>query len=94
MAVALGQLGALYGEQNNLEAARRYGELAIDRIDPEKDPEIAAEQHVLLALTYRDLEDFGKAKQAARKAIDLFERLDSSELAAQARELLDELQGK
>ena len=91
MAVVLGRLGALYAERGEFEAALRYGELALDKVDAETAPDVVAEQHVLLALTYRDLGQVESAVAAAEKASELYENLESDEMALGARQLLEEL---
>jgi tetratricopeptide (TPR) repeat protein len=91
MTVALGRLGALYAEQGQMEAARRYGELAVEKLEAEHEPEIVAEQQVLLALTYRDLGEDELARQAAGMAAELYKRVGQQDMAERARQLIGEL---
>lgn len=91
-ATCLGRLGALYGDQGDLQAARRYGELALEKVDGRQDPEIAAEQNILLALTYRDLDERQLAHAACRRAIDLYEQLEDQAFIERGRALLAELE--
>lgn len=92
VATILGRLGALYAEMDDLDAALRFGELAVTRAADLKDDAILAEQNILLAMTYQDLGRDQEASEAARRAKVAYQEQGESALADRASQLLDELE--
>jgi tetratricopeptide (TPR) repeat protein len=80
----LGRLGALYAESGDLEAALRFGELAAAKAADLGDSAIVAEQSILLAMTYRDVNREPEARQAAERARAAYEKQGNQALAEQA----------
>lgn len=92
IATILGRLGALYAEMADMEAALRFGELALVRADELGDPAILAEQSILAAMTYRDLGQPAKALQLAARAQQAYASEGEPTLAARAEALIREIQ--
>ncbi|MGA9531503.1 MAG: tetratricopeptide repeat protein [Anaerolineales bacterium] len=92
VATILGRLGALYAEMDDLDAALRFGELAVTRAGDLHDAAIMAEQNILLAMTYQDLGRVQEASEAARRAKVAYKEQGESALAERANQLLDDLE--
>jgi tetratricopeptide (TPR) repeat protein len=90
----LGRLGALYAETDDLDAALRFGELAVTKAGEVHDSAIVAEQSILMAMTYRDLGRANDALQAASRARQAYQSLGKSALADRAATFVQEIEAE
>lgn len=92
VATILGRLGALYAEGDDLEAALRFGELAVTKAVELDDAAVVAEQSILLAMTYRDLGRHAEAGMAAERARAAYQAQGEHALAEQAKAFMKEVE--
>jgi tetratricopeptide (TPR) repeat protein len=88
----LGRLGALLAEREDLEGALNYGERAVRLAEEVEDPLILAEQLVLLALTYRDMNFADKSAAASERAAELYQQQGEAVFAERALQLHREVE--
>ena len=90
----LGRMGALLAEREALDEALEYGKKAVEGAERVDDPLILAEQLVLLALTYRDLNLTDKASSASQRAAELYQQLGEVDFAHRALQIQREAEEK
>lgn len=90
----LGRMGALLAERGDLQEAVEFGQQAVAKAEQVADPLILAEELVLLALTYRDLDLSEKAFEASQRAEQLYRQQGETDFAERARKLQQEVQQK
>lgn len=91
MAVLFGRMAAIFAETGELEKSTDCAEKALALAQVIEDPRLVAEQQLLLAFNFKDLEQIEKAAQVCRAAINTYQTLGNNEMAAQALTLLAEL---
>jgi hypothetical protein len=87
-------MGALLAEREALDEALEYGKKAVEGAERVDDPLILAEQLVLLALTYRDLNLTDKASSASQQAAELYQQLGEVDFAERALQIQREAEAK
>jgi tetratricopeptide (TPR) repeat protein len=92
MASMLGRIGVVQAENNDLEKSIVAAQQALEIALGVGDMKLAAEQQILLAFNFRDLDQKTKAIQFCKAAIASYESNSELELALRARTLLEELE--
>lgn len=92
MALLFGRMAAIFAETGDLEKSNDCAEKALALAQTLQDKKLAAEQLLLVAFNFKDLEQNSRAIQACREAINLYQELGNLELSAQAQGLLAELE--
>lgn len=92
IAKILRYLSAIEAERDRLTESIQYAERALEFAQESQNIELAGEQHMLLALNYRDLDQRGKAIQSCQAALASYKEIGTTEMLAKAEALCVELQ--
>lgn len=84
-------LSAIEVERDRLTESINYAERALEFAQESQDMELAGEQHMLLALNYRDLDQKEKALHSCQTAVAAFKEIGATEMLAKAEALWVEL---
>jgi tetratricopeptide (TPR) repeat protein len=92
MAAMLGQMGAIYAEKGEIEKSIAAAERALQLALNAENVKLAAQQQILLAFNFNDLNQKERAIQFCNAAVNSFENVGDAEMVAQAQALLAELE--
>ena len=92
--IILGRLGALKADQSDMKQAVELGQTSAEKAEQIGDPLILAEQLILLALTYRDLDRREEAIAASTRAADLYRQQGEEAFSQSAQSLAEQLRAK
>jgi tetratricopeptide (TPR) repeat protein len=89
-----GRIGVVLAEMGRIDEAVMYHQQAAELARQRSIPDLEGEQLSMLALAALDQQDVGQAREYCQQAIDIFAAAQLSEQAAQARQLLAEINGQ
>jgi tetratricopeptide (TPR) repeat protein len=90
---ALGGLSVVSAELGELAEAYDFAQKAVQSSEQSDQPDLYAEQLILLAFCERDQEHLDQAAATAQRALDIFIQTENFSAEQRVRRLLDELSG-